>query len=298
MSGAVIRCEGVTKRFGAVTALDGLSIQVPAGGVVGYLGPNGAGKSTTIRVLLDLARVDAGTVEVLGADPRRGGPGLRRRIGFVPGELRLDDRLSVAETFRSWDRLRGDPVDPSYLAALCDRFDLDTDRETKGLSSGNRRKVGLIGAFMARPELLILDEPTSGLDPLVQAEFQELVREVRAEGTTVFLSSHSLSEVQHAADQAIVIRRGRAVWSGPLDDLRRTARQPFVAWFADDPPAAELEQVPEVTRLEVQGRRVQGVLEGPPGPLLATLGRHRIQQLEMPEPSLEEAFLRLYEDDE
>jgi len=158
---------------------------VPQGRVLGYLGPNGAGKTSTIRILMDLARPTEGRVEVLGADPRRGGPGLRRHIGYLPGELRLDERLSVQQTLDSWTRLRGGGVDPGQVRKLCDRLDLDAGRRTRGLSSGNRRKVGLVGAFMARPELLILDEPTNGLDPLIQAEFLRMVEEVRDDGRTV-----------------------------------------------------------------------------------------------------------------
>ena len=298
MGETVIGCQGVVKRFGEVVALNGLDLEVPAGEVVGYLGPNGAGKSTTIRILLDLARADEGAVSVLGAEPRAGGPDLRRRLGYLPGELRLDERLTVGETLRSWSRLRGGGVDPAYVDALCDRLDLDQGRHAKTLSSGNRRKVGLVGAFMARPALLILDEPTSGLDPLVQAEFHELVAEVRGEGRTVFLSSHVLSEVQRVADRVIVIRRGRAVTSGAVDDLRLAARQPFTAWFADDPPVAELQAVAGVADVRVQGREVSGVVEGSPTPLLAVLGRYQLEHLLMPEPDLEEAFLRLYADDD
>ena len=294
----MIRCDGVVKRFGEVVALDGLDLEVPAGQVVGYLGPNGAGKSTTIRILLDLARADRGGVEVLGADPRTAGPALRARIGYLPGELRLDERLTVGETFRSWARLRGGDVDTAYLDGLCRRVDLDPTRRTKGLSSGNRRKVGLVGAFMARPELLVLDEPTGGLDPLVQAEFQAMVEEVRDEGRTVFLSSHILSEVQRVADHIVVIRHGRTVASGSVDDLRLSARQPFTVWFSGAPPVDELRRVAGVSALEVRGTEVSGVVEGSPTPLLAALGRHPIEHVLMPEPDLEEAFLRLYEDDD
>jgi len=209
-TGHVIRCERVTKRFGDVVALDALDLTVTRGGVTGYLGPNGAGKSTTIRILLDLARADDGRVEVLGADPRAAGPELRRRIGYLPGELRLDDRLRVDETLRSWAVLRGgeDAVDQRYVDELCERLALDPTRRNRTLSSGNRRKVGLVGAFMSRPELLVLDEPTAGVDPLVQAEFLELLDEAHADGRSAFLSSHVLSEVQRGADDVIVIRDG------------------------------------------------------------------------------------------
>jgi ABC-2 type transport system ATP-binding protein len=294
---AVIRCDALEKRFGAVVALDRLDLEVLPGIVVGFLGPNGAGKSTTIRILLDLARPDGGHVEVLGTDPRAGGPPLRARIGYLPGELRLDERLTVEQTLHSWGRLRGGDIDAAYVAALCERFSLDPGRHTKGLSSGNRRKVGLVGAFMARPELLILDEPTGGLDPLVQAEFQALVEEVRADGTTVFLSSHVLSEVQRSADRVIVIRHGRAVASGAVDELRLSARQPFTAWFGADAPEAELRSATGVTDLVVRGREATGMVEGAPGALLAVLARHPVDHLLMPEPDLEDAFLRLYEDE-
>lgn len=303
VSDHAIRCRGVLKRFGRVTALDGLDLDVPTGLVVGFLGPNGAGKSTTIRILLDLARADGGTIEVLGGEPRRAGAELRGRIGYVPGELRLDDRLTVAETFRSWERLRGGRVgegrvDGRYLDELCERVDLDPSRRTKGLSSGNRRKVGLVGAFMARPELLILDEPTSGLDPLVQAEFVRLVHETQDDGRTVFLSSHVLSEVQHVADRVVVIRNGRSVADGAVDDLRRVTRQPFTVWFTEEVPAERLAAIPNVSDLRVTGREVSGFVDGSPTDLLAELGRHRVDHVLMEEPDLEQAFLRLYGDED
>jgi ABC-2 type transport system ATP-binding protein len=293
----VIRCRRVVKRFGSVTALDGLDIEVGRGTVVGYLGPNGAGKSTTIRILLDLARPDDGHVTVLGTEPRAGGPELRRRIGYLPGELRLDDRLRVDETLRSWAAIRGHGVDPGYVAHLCERLDLDPSRRARTLSSGNRRKVGLVGAFMSRPELLVLDEPTAGVDPLVQAEFLALVDEARQEGRTVFLSSHVLSEVQRLADEVIVIRAGRVVARGALDDLRQQALQPFTVWFLGEVPIDELRALASVSRLEVlHGSEVQGVIEGDPNGLLSVLSRHRVAHVLFPEPDLEQAFLRYYED--
>jgi ABC-2 type transport system ATP-binding protein len=275
----VVRCEALDKRFGDVVALDRLDVEVPAGQVVGFLGPNGAGKSTTIRILLDLSRPDGGRVEVLGQNPRTGGPAL-------------------AQTLHSWARLRGGGVDAAVLDGLCERLSLDPGRETRGLSSGNRRKVGLVGAFMARPELLILDEPTGGLDPLIQAEFAAMVEEASADGATVFLSSHVLSEVQRVATHVVVIRRGRAVASGAVDEFRQNARQPFTAWLATDPPEPEFRSLPGLTDLVVRGREVSGVIEGAPAALLALLGRLQVEHLHWPEPDLEDAFLRFYEDDD
>lgn len=297
----VIRCERVTKRFGHVVALDGLDLTVGRGAVTGYLGPNGAGKSTTIRILLDLARADAGHVEVLGADPRAAGPELRRRIGYLPGELRLDDRIRVDETLRSWAVLRGGDavVDQRYVDELCERLALDPTRRNRTLSSGNRRKVGLVGAFMSKPELLVLDEPTSGVDPLVQAEFLELLDEARADGRSVFLSSHVLSEVQRAADDVIVIREGQVVVAGSLDDLRRQARQPFTVWFDGGVPEQELRSIASVHDLEVlHGTEARGTIEGDPREFLAAISRHAVSHLLMPEPDLEQAFLDYYGDGE
>jgi ABC-2 type transport system ATP-binding protein len=291
---AAIRCAGVVKRFGEFTALDGLELTVGRGRIVGYLGPNGAGKSTTIRILVDLARADAGEVRVLGADPRRSGPELRRRIGYLPGELRLDDRLTVAETLRSWAVLRGG-VDDAYTTQLCEQLALDTQRGVRGLSTGNRRKVGLVGAFMARPELLILDEPTAALDPMVQTEVHRLVEDARGEGRTVFLSSHILSEVQRMADEAILIRQGRIVASGDVDTLRRGARQEFTVWFGGPPPADELRRAAGVRSVVVRGREVSGLVEGTPNELLAVLARHPVEHLLLPEADLEQAFLHFYE---
>ena len=292
--GPVIGCRGVVKRFGPVRALDQLDLEVEPGRIVGYLGPNGAGKSTTIRILLDLARPDDGEVRVLGVDPRTAGPELRARIGYLPGELRLDERLTVDETLRSWASIRGG-VEDAYVLELCERLRLDTSRSAADLSSGNRRKVGLVGAFMARPELLILDEPTSGIDPLVQETFLDLVREARDEGRTVFLSSHVLSEVQRVADEVILVREGRTVATGTVEDLRHQARQPFRVHFVDPVPEDQLGALSSVEELAVRGHEATGVLTGPPDGFLEVLSKHSVLHVTMPEPDLEDAFLQYYE---
>ena len=293
---SAIECRGVSKRFGTTQALDGLDLDVRPGTITGFLGPNGAGKSTTMRVLVGLIGADAGHVRVLDTDPRNGDPAVRASIGYLPGELRLDERLTVGATLESWARIRGG-VDPARTSELCERLGLDPTRDARGLSSGNRRKVGLVGAFMADPALLILDEPTSGLDPLVQAEFGALLRECRERGRTVLLSSHVLSEVQDAAERVVVIRNGRSAFTGAVDDLRRSARHRFTVRFGDDPPLEALRLAEGVRVDGVAGATVDGTLEGSPDALLRVLAGHHLEQLLLPEPDLEDAFLHLYEDE-
>ena len=289
---AVITCRDVWKSFGRVDALQGLDLTVAPGTVTGFLGPNGAGKTTPLRILVGLSRPDRGQVHVLGADPSTATPGHRRDLGYLPGELQLDPRFDVSDTLGFWARLRGG-VDDAQVRLLCERLSLDPTRPTKGLSSGNRRKVGLVGALMGRPQLLVLDEPTSGLDPIVQAEFAEIVDELRSEGRTVLLSSHVLSEVQHLADAVTLIRQGATVLTGSVDELRLRAVQPFTVWFADAPPVDALRAV--ASDVELRGRQVSGHVTGSPDRLIAVLADHDVDHLLLPEPDLEDVFLRYYE---
>ena len=291
----VIDCREVAKSFGATRALERLDLAVERGSVTGFLGPNGAGKSTTLRVLIGLLRADSGVCTVLGSDPRRCDPTVRRRIGYLPGELRLDERRTVDETLRSWARIRSG-VDDAWRHELCERLSLDIARPVGDLSSGNRRKVGLVGAFMARPDLLLLDEPTGGLDPLVQATFAELVADAQRRGQTVLLSSHVLSEVQRVADHIVVVRQGRSVFAGSVAQLLTSTRQPFHARFTGCPPAEELRATPGVRSLTIHGREASGDVEGSPNALISTLARHDLERVVLPEPDLEDAFLHLYEE--
>jgi ABC-2 type transport system ATP-binding protein len=223
MAAPAIETQDLEKTYaGGVRALADLDLQVEQGEVFGYLGPNGAGKSTTIRLLLDLIRPTAGRASVLGLDPRRDGVEARRRIGYLPGDLRLSDRMTAREQLNSLARLRGG-VDVELRNRLCERFALVLDRAIRHLSKGNRQKVGLVQAFMHRPELVVLDEPSGGLDPLLQAELRSLLRETAAEGRTVFLSSHSLDEVQHVADRVGIIRGGRLADVDAVERLRERA---------------------------------------------------------------------------
>jgi beta-exotoxin I transport system ATP-binding protein len=291
--GPAIRLDGLVKRYGRIEAVRGIDLEVRRGEVFGFVGPNGAGKSTTIRCLLDLLRPSAGRIEVLGLDPRLDGVAVRTRIGYVPGELRLPDRLTVRAFVASIARLRGG-WDGDRQATIVDRLGIDMDRRLRDLSTGNRRKVALLLAFAPQTELLVLDEPTNGLDPLMQHVFLDLVHEARSDGRTVFLSSHVLSEVQRAADRVAVLRAGRIVAQGTVEELRGRARQRVEVWFTDDAPASELAATPGLADATVDGRRFDATLSGPIEPLLVLLARHPVASLVVQEPDLEDAFLDLY----
>ena len=289
----VVRIEGLVKHYGKVEAVRGIDLEVQRGEVFGFLGPNGAGKSTTIRCLLGLLRPTAGRIGAFGMDSTRDGVALRRRVAYVPGELRLPERVSGVEFVASIGRLRGG-FEESRRDQLADRLRLDLSRPLRDLSSGNRRKVALLLAFLTDAELLVLDEPTNGLDPLMQHEFLVLVREARAAGATVFLSSHSLSEVQRAADRVAILRAGKVVAEGTVAELRGQARQRVEVWFADEPPVAELNALPGVVDAGVDDHRFTATLSGSIEPLLGVLARQHIVSMLVEEPDLEEAFLDLY----
>jgi ABC-2 type transport system ATP-binding protein len=288
--------RGLTKDFGHVHAVAGIDLEVRKGEIYAFLGPNGAGKTTTIRCILDLLRPTAGKIEVLGLDPRRDGVEVRRRVAYVPGELRLPERQTGRQLVASIGRLRGG-VDPKRRDELAQRLDLDLGRRLRDLSSGNRRKVSLLLAFVSDAELLVLDEPTNGLDPLMQHQFLQMLGEARALGTTIFLSSHVLSEVQRVADRVAILRAGKVVATGTVDELRGRARQRVDIWFGEDPPATELAAIPGLREPLVDGRRFSAVLTGPIQPLLVLLARHQVESMLIQEPDLEEAFLDLVQDE-
>ncbi len=294
-----VHVSALTKRYGSRTALQGLDLTVPAGSVFGLIGPNGAGKTTTLRILLDIIRPTSGQVRVLGVDPRRGGPALRRRIGYLPGELRLDGRPRGHALLRHYAELSG-RIAPGAVAELAARLHCELDRPVRTLSKGNKQKLGLVQAFMHRPELLVLDEPTSGLDPLVQREFLQLVREARDAGQTVLLSSHVLSEIQQVADELAVLNHGKIVAAGPTASLRLHAvrRIRFGVKPADAERAWEvcqsLAQLSELERVAGPTPRIQATLQGDPNPLLRALAALEVTELTVEEPDLEESVLRLY----
>src|SRR5215831_1969746 len=250
---AAISISSLVKTFGTTRALDGLDLEVVTGEVHGFLGPNGAGKTTTIRVLLGLLRADAGEVELLGGDPWRDAVALHHRLAYVPGDVTLWPKLSGGEVIDLLGRLRGDH-DLARREALIERFELDPTKKARTYSKGNRQKVGLVAALASQAELLILDEPTSGLDPLMEAVFQDCIREVKAEGRTVLLSSHILAEVEALCDRVDIIRAGRTVESGTLTELRHLTRTSIHAELAG--PAPDLAALPGVHDVDVSGVRV------------------------------------------
>ena len=286
---------GLTKSFGSTRALDGLDLSVNAGEVHGFLGPNGSGKTTTIRILLGLLRADSGEVELLGQDPWRDAVELHRRLAYVPGEVSLWPGLTGGEVIDLFGRLRGD-LDQRRRDQLLERFLLDPTRKTGSYSKGNRQKVALVAALASKAELLLLDEPTSGLDPLMEAVFQDCIREVKAEGRTVLLSSHILAEVEALCDRLSIIRQGRTVQAGSLDELRHLTRTSITAETMR--PAQGLADLEGIHDLEIDGAHVH--LEVDTDHLDATmrrLGEFGIRSLVSHPPTLEELFLRHYGDE-
>jgi ABC-2 type transport system ATP-binding protein len=292
---AAISVSGLVKTFGSTRALDGLDLVVETGEVHGFLGPNGAGKTTAIRVLLGLLRADRGRVVLLGGDPWRDAVALHRRLAYVPGEVTLWPRLSGGEVIDLLSRLRGD-LDPRRRDELLERFELDPTKKARTYSKGNRQKVGLVAALASSAELLVLDEPTSGLDPLMEAVFQDCIREFRAEGRTVLLSSHILAEVEALCDRVSIIRNGQTQQSGTLAELRGLTRTSISAEL--ERSADGLAGLPGVYGLEVDGSRVRfdvdtAHLEG----AVQRLGELGVRSLESHPPTLEELFLRHYGDE-
>src|SRR5215467_2652747 len=290
-----IDVTGLHKSYGNVVALDGLDLSVAAGEVHGFLGPNGAGKTTTIRILLGLLRADGGSARLLGVDPWSEATELHRRLAYVPGDVSLWPNFSGGEVIDLLGRLRGG-LDPARRASLLERFELDPTIKARAYSKGNRQKVALIAALASDVELLLLDEPTAGLDPLMEAAFRACIEDERKHGRTVLLSSHILSEVEALCDRVTIIRRGKAVETGSLADLRHLTRTSVAAELAGPPDG--LDRLPGVHDLDITGNRVRCVvdtdkLDG----LLRSLSAAGVRSLTSQPPTLEELFLRHYAND-
>jgi ABC-2 type transport system ATP-binding protein len=293
MADLAIHTEELTKRYGRRRGLAGLDLSVATGEVYGFLGPNGAGKTTTIRLLLDLIRPTSGRVELLGGDPRRDGVALRRRVGYLPGDFTVDSRQTSLELLTYLGNLRGG-VPQARITALAERLELDPTVRIRSLSKGNRQKVGLVQAFMHAPELLILDEPTAGLDPLLQQTFLDMVREARAAGQTVFMSSHVMSEVQQTADRVGIVREGRMVAVERVEELRERAVRHVEIHFEDAVTAEEFAVLPGVSDVVVTDHLIQCRLDGRADALIKAAARHTVIGLRSEEPDLEELFVTYY----
>jgi len=292
---SVIVTNGLSKDYGSRRGLFGLDLEVRRGEVFGFLGPNGAGKSTTMRLLLDLIKPTSGSARILGLDVGTESCEIRRRIGFLPGDLALYPKLTGRVVLDYLAQLRGG-VDRRVRESLVERFDAELDRPIRQLSTGNRQKLGLIQAFMHEPELLILDEPIAGLDPLVQQSFHALLREVSAQGRTVFLSSHTLSEVERVTDRLAILRQGRLVVVDSLENLRKVAVQRLEIEFAESVDADQFLALAGVKEVQANGRTVTIGFEGSADSVVKAVARYQVLAIRPREDDLEDIFLRYYQE--
>ena len=297
MHGAAIETEGLSKSYGGSRALEDVDLRVERGEVFGFLGPNGAGKTTTIRLLLDLIRPSAGSARVLGLDCRRQSLEIRRRCGYLSGELRLPERPTAHRFLVHLARLRDGSREPE-IASIAERLGLDLERRIGDLSKGNKQKVGIIAAFQHDPELLILDEPTSGLDPLRQHDVQRMVRERADRGRTVFLSSHALDQVEQVADRVGFIRDGRLIAVEHVSEMKGRAIRRVEVRFAADAPRSGLQEVAGVREVKVSGDRAELRVEGSMDPLIKALSALEVVTITSEEPDLDEIFLAFYGGDD
>ena len=295
-SNYAIETHGLTKYYGKVRGIEALDLQVEQGEIFGFLGPNGAGKTTTIRLALDSIRPTGGSIQVLGLDAHLHSREVHRRIGYLPGELALYDGLTGSEMLHYSANLRGG-VDWSFVEELAGRLEADLTRRIRTLSTGNKHKIGLIHALMHRPELLVLDEPTSGLDPLMQQEFHQLLTEVRAEGRTVFLSSHILPDVERVCDRVGIIRQGELVMVESVEALKSRALRHLELHFAGPVPQETFANLTGVRDVLVKGRVVSCTVTGTVDAVIKAAAQYEVVDVISHEPSLEEVFLAYYSGD-
>ncbi|SHN44937.1 ABC transporter ATP-binding protein [Cryptosporangium aurantiacum] len=291
MTVSAVRTQGLSKLYGSTTAVEDLTIDVPAGEVFGFLGPNGAGKSTTIRLLLGLAAPTRGRCWLFDVDSRDVATA-HQRVAYVPADVALWPRLTGKEILHLLAAI-GPGTDTAYRSELVDRFEVEVSKRAGAYSTGNRQKIALVAAFATRAPLLILDEPTSGLDPLMEREFRRAVAQARDRGQSVFLSSHQLAEVEAVCDRVGILRGGRLVETATVADLRRLHRSEVTVTYTGTMP--DLDLVPGVESIELLGEgRLRFALTGPPSPALQALARVDVAALNVREPSLEEIFLDYY----
>jgi ABC-2 type transport system ATP-binding protein len=296
---AAIKISGLKKNYGSVRALRGVDLEVSQGEVFGFLGPNGAGKTTTIRCMLGLIRPNAGSIEILGQDARAQSLDVRRKIGYLPGELTLESNMSVEGQLRYFSDLRGGKTDWDYTRKLADRLQLNFKTPIKNLSKGNKQKVGVVQALMSRPQALLLDEPTTGLDPLMQQEVYHILQEAREFCAAIFFSSHIISEVEAIASRVGIIRKGKIVQTIRPDQLVNMSIRRVSVRFKDGAPVPALESVPGVSDLSHNGEnKITLHVEGDMDPLIKALAVGAVADLSVAQVSLEEVFLQLYKSEE
>jgi len=291
----IIETKGLTKYYGKIRGVENLDLSVREGEVFGYLGPNGAGKTTTIRLLLDLIRPTRGTARLFGQEVRNHAAELKARLGNLPGELSLWDNLTGRELLTFVGSLRGG-LDWTWVEELAQRFELDLSRRVRSLSHGNKQKVGLIQAFAHKPALVILDEPTLGLDPLIQQEFYSLIDQVKAEGRTVFVSSHILHEVERVCDRVGIIRQGHLVAVEQVAELKRKRLRQMEITFGSAVPASEFD-LPGVREVVQSDGTLRFLLEETPGVLDTVIKRaaqYAVVDIKYEQPTLEDIFLAYY----
>jgi ABC-2 type transport system ATP-binding protein len=292
----IIEAATLTKRYGSSRGVEELTFEVTEGEVFGFLGPNGAGKTTTIRTMLDFIRPTTGSIRIFGLDPRGEGIRVHARVGYLPGELALYERMTGEDYLRTFASLRGG-VDLAHVHRSAERLQLDLTRKIKALSHGNKQKVGLVQAFMHRPDLLILDEPTQGLDPLVQQTFYAMLEEERVRGATVFLSSHVMPEVERVCDRVAIVREGRLVAVEDVGALKAHALRRIELHFDAPVPAGAFADLPSVRSVETHGDEVSLAIEGPLDAVIKQASRFTVVNIETREPSLEDLFLTYFRAD-
>jgi len=286
-----IRTNNLSKHYGTFAALDALDLEIHPGEVVGYLGPNGAGKTTTIRLLLGLIQATSGSAEIFGLDVAKHKKEVHAQLAYVPGEATLWPSLTGAETLHLLGNVHG-KIDAAYRDELIQRFSFDPNKKVRTYSKGNRQKLSLIAAFMTRAPLLVLDEPTSGLDPLMERVFQQCVQEAKAEKQTIFLSSHILSEVEAVCDRVAILRSGKLVEIGTLNQIRHLSAVTVEATFQATPPS--FSHIKGVSNIVVTGHHAQFQVTGSMEPLIALLAESGAIKVLSREPSLDELFLSIY----
>jgi ABC-2 type transport system ATP-binding protein len=298
MSDIAIKIENVHKFYGKVHALRGLNLEVMRGEIFGFLGPNGAGKTTTIRCMLDLLRPSSGEIRVLDINPQRSPQAVKDKVGYLPGDLKLEGDFTARDFFKHIRKLRGSKRDWKDILNLAKRLDLDLDKKIKTLSQGNKQKVGLIQCFLSDVPLILLDEPTLGLDPLMKQEILNIIREQKEEGKTVFFSSHILSEVQKVADRVGIISKGHLVEIANTSDLigRSLTRATVLFDEVVSPTAFEGVSNVDILRVNDNNRAYTLQIRGEMNGLIKALAEYPVLDLEITKPSLEEVFLNYYED--